>query len=465
MSSKSLVVVGDTLLDRDVEGSVRRVAPDAPAPVLDEDHVDDRPGGAGLAALLAAACGYEVALVTALADDAGGARLSELLTAAGVTVYPLALPGATPEKVRMRARGQVLLRLDRGGDPQPPGPAPAAALDALRDARAILVSDYGRGVARHPELRSALAETKAPIVWDPHPDGPPPVAGVRLVTPNLAEVRKLAGDAGGGPTLTTARRGGQELRQRWRAGAVVVTCGAEGAVLCHSGPTPLAVPAPEVSDGDTCGAGDRFAATAALALASGALVSEAVQQAVQAASAYVVGGGVTAALSARPAKAEHVGVGDAGRIIADVRARGGTVVATGGCFDLLHIGHLATLRAARALGDCLIVCLNSDASVRELKGPDRPVTNETDRGRLLAALDCVDAVVVFDEPTPESVLSWLRPDVWVKGGDYADGGPALPESELVARWGGQTVIVPYLDGRSTTRTIAAARAATTSSRR
>ena len=115
------------------------------------------------------------------------------------------------------------------------------------------------------------------------------------------------------------------------------------------------------------------------------------------------------------------------------------------------------MRAARQLGDCLIVCLNSDESVRGLKGPDRPLNNQHDRARLLSALDCVDAVVVFDEPTPEAVLSWLRPDIWVKGGDYADGGPELPESALVERWGGQTVIVPYLDGRSTTRTIAAAR--------
>jgi D-beta-D-heptose 7-phosphate kinase/D-beta-D-heptose 1-phosphate adenosyltransferase len=236
-------------------------------------------------------------------------------------------------------------------------------------------------------------------------------------------------------------------------------------VLCHSGPTPLVVPAPSASDGDTCGAGDRFAATAALALASGALVSEAVQEAVAAATAYVANGGVTTALAPEPPKKqeapERIGAAEAGRLLAEVRARGGTVVATGGCFDLLHIGHLATLQAARKLGDCLIVCLNSDDSVRRLKGPDRPLTNEIDRGRLLAALDCVDAVVVFDEPTPESVLSWLRPDVWVKGGDYADGGPELPEAELVKRWGGQTVIVPYLDGRSTTRTIAAAQAAPT----
>jgi rfaE bifunctional protein nucleotidyltransferase chain/domain len=155
---------------------------------------------------------------------------------------------------------------------------------------------------------------------------------------------------------------------------------------------------------------------------------------------------------------ERIGADATGALLADVRARGGTVVATGGCFDLLHAGHVATLQAARRLGDCLVVCLNSDTSVAGLKGPDRPVTSQADRSRLLAALGCVDAVVIFDEPTPESVLTWLRPDVWVKGGDYADGGPDLPEAELVRRWGGQTVVVPYLDGRSTTRMIAAVRA-------
>jgi rfaE bifunctional protein nucleotidyltransferase chain/domain/rfaE bifunctional protein kinase chain/domain len=447
-----LVVVGDTLLDRDVEGSVHRVAPDAPAPVLDEESVRDRPGGAGLAALLAAGGDYDVALITALADDAGGARLSELLTAAGVEVYALHLPGATPEKVRLRAGAQVLLRLDRGGTTaQPPGEAPPAVLEVFHRAAAILVSDYGRGVARHPRLREAIEHAKAPVVWDPHPNGPPPVPNVRLVTPNEAEVRKLAGDAGGGSALTTAQRAGHLLRQRWRAGAVAVTCGSRGAVLCHAGPTPLVVPAPATADGDTCGAGDRFAASAALALAGGALVSEAVQEAVAAATAFVASGGVNAT-SAAPHQAKAVQ-----DLLAEVRGRGGTVVATGGCFDLLHIGHLGTLRAARGLGDCLVVCLNSDDSVRRLKGPGRPLTSQHDRSRILEALDCVDAVVIFDEPTPEAVLTWLRPDVWVKGGDYADGGPDLPEAELVERWGGQTVIVPYLDGRSTTKTIAAAR--------
>jgi D-beta-D-heptose 7-phosphate kinase/D-beta-D-heptose 1-phosphate adenosyltransferase len=461
MSKPDLVIVGDTLLDRDVDGTVHRIAPDAPAPVLDEQHVRDRPGGAGLAALLAAADGHDVALVTAIADDAGGARLTELLTAAGVQVYALPLPGATPEKVRLRSGGQVLLRLDRGGEPQAPGDAPAAALQLLRDASAILVSDYGRGIARQPAIRAALGATKAPVVWDPHPNGPAPVPNARLVTPNLAEVCKLSGDAGGASTLIVAQRAGHLLRQRWRAAAVAVTCGADGAVLCHSGSTPLAVAAPVTVQGDTCGAGDRFATAAALALAGGALVSEAVQAAVAAATAYVRAGGVTAALApgTREPEPGRIGADQAGRVVAEVRARGGTVVATGGCFDLLHIGHLATLLAARRLGDCLIVCMNSDDSVRALKGPDRPLNDEVDRSRLLAALDCVDAVVVFDEPTPEAALTWLRPDVWVKGGDYADGGPDLPEAELVKHWGGQTVIVPYVDGRSTTRTIAAAQAA------
>ncbi|MEV5630096.1 D-glycero-beta-D-manno-heptose 1-phosphate adenylyltransferase [Micromonospora tulbaghiae] len=451
-----LVVVGDTLLDRDVDGTVSRVCPDAPVPVLDERTATDRPGGAGLAALLAAADGGEVALVTALADDAGGARLAELLTGAGVALYPMRLPGATAEKIRLRAGGQTLLRLDRGGEPQAPGEPSQAVRELLGRAGAILVSDYGRGLLRQPALRAALAEATAPVVWDPHPRGPAPVPGTRLTTPNLDELRRVTGDAGGGSPLSTATRAGQELRHRWRVGAVAVTMGPDGAVLCHGGATPLVLPPSSVPDHveDTCGAGDRFAAAAARALGDGAPVAEAVRAAVEAASAYVAAGGA-AGLRREHEPAPSDPARAAEDLIAGVRAGGGTVVATGGCFDILHAGHLATLRAARRLGDCLVVCLNSDASVRGLKGPERPVNPAEDRARLLAALDCVDAVVVFDEPTPHQVLARLRPDVWVKGGDYGD--VELPEAELVRRWGGQVVTVPYLADRSTTATISAAR--------
>lgn len=468
MRPRRLVVLGDALLDRDIEGAADRLCPDAPAPVLTETAAVDRPGGAALAAVLAAGFGYDVTLVAAFAPDEAGERLRGLLDAAGVEVCALPLAGATPEKIRLRADGYVLLRLDRGGDggvaPLTGGDLPGAARDALRRTAAVLVSDYGRGVARLAPLRAAVAEQDGtPVVWDPHPNGAVAVPGVRLATPNEAEVARLAGAPRAGGRLATVAGAAAALRERWRAGAVAVTLGANGALLCHGGATPLVVPtpagpAPAVTD--TCGAGDCFAAAAATALAGDALVSEAVQEAVCRATHFVAAGGAGAVRlsGSGPGRCPaQCGVA-ADEVVAAVRGRGGTVVATGGCFDLVHAGHVATLEAARRLGDCLVVCLNSDASVAALKGPGRPVVPAADRARLLQALACVDAVVVFDEATPHAVLRRLRPDVWVKGGDYFDGPadePALPETELVRSWGGQTVVVPYLAGRSTTAMITA----------
>ncbi|MGE5635827.1 MAG: D-glycero-beta-D-manno-heptose 1-phosphate adenylyltransferase, partial [Nocardioidaceae bacterium] len=180
----------------------------------------------------------------------------------------------------------------------------------------------------------------------------------------------------------------------------------------------------------------------------------AVRAAVSCASAFVAAGGAGGAL--RETRADAVAEGDASGldVVERVRAAGGAVVATGGCFDLLHAGHVRTLEAARRLGDCLVVCLNSDASVRRLKGPGRPLVSQDDRASVLAALGCVDAVVVFDEDTPERALEGLRPHVWAKGGDYH--GVELPEARVLGRWGGRAVILPYLEGRSSTRLIEAA---------
>jgi rfaE bifunctional protein nucleotidyltransferase chain/domain len=213
----------------------------------------------------------------------------------------------------------------------------------------------------------------------------------------------------------------------------------------------MAIPAPPAAGGDPCGAGDCFAATAAAALARGVLPSAAVAQAVEAASAFVAAGGA-GAFGAAGADAPRAPAGEnAAAVVARVRAQGGTVVATGGCFDLLHAGHVHMLQAARALGDCLIVLLNSDASVARLKGPERPLVGETDRAAVLLALGCVDAVVIFEEDDPRAALESVRPDLWAKGGDYAVAD--LPEAETLASWGGRAVIVPYIAGRSTTRLI------------
>jgi D-beta-D-heptose 7-phosphate kinase/D-beta-D-heptose 1-phosphate adenosyltransferase len=449
VTGRPLVVLGDSLLDRDVSGRVARLSPDAPVPVVDDLTERARPGGASLAALLASSDGREVVLVTALATDAGGAELAGLLAAAGVDVIDLGLTGPMPEKVRVRSDGRTLLRLDRGpGAPGAVGAPTARARAALASAGGVLVADYGRGLAAEPGLRAALAalSRRTPLVWDPHPRGPEPVPGATMATPNAAEAAHFA-PAVGSAGLAGHTERARSLRRRWAAGSVSVTLSAAGALLVEDDDAPpLVIPAPAVPCFDSCGAGDRYASAAAGLLADGALPSEAVAGAVAASSAFVAAGGAAGiTVPAPPACAVPE---SAATLVERVRRAGGTVVATGGCFDLLHAGHVSLLRAARALGDCLVVLLNSDESVRRLKGADRPLVPQADRAAVLSALGCVDAVEIFDERTPEAALDRLRPDIFAKGGDYALS--ELPEAATVARWGGQAVVLPYLEGRSTT---------------
>jgi len=448
-----LIVVGDALLDRDLEGAVERLCPDAPVPVVNRTDTRTRPGGAALAAALAARDGHEVVLVTALGRDARGAELGVLLEQSGVEVVDVGLDGATPEKLRIRAARRTLIRIDSDGAGRP-REAGAAARAAIAWAPAVLVADYGRGMAAALGVRAALVDAAArggPMVWDPHLRGARPVPGATLCTPNESEARCLAQALANGraapPGPAGAEDCGRALAAAWGARQVAVTCGAAGAVMvpADAGPA-LAVPATAVAVGDPCGAGDRFSAAAAASLAGGATPAEAVTRAVPAATAFVRAGGAATALTQR--EADPVAAGDDGLATVErLRSEGGTVVATGGCFDLLHAGHVKSLQAARLLGDCLVVCLNGDASVRRLKGPHRPVVPAHDRAALLAALSCVDAVAIFDEDTPERILAELRPDVWAKGGEYAGG--EMPEARVVRRWGGRAVVLPFLEGRST----------------
>ncbi|MCM2517285.1 D-glycero-beta-D-manno-heptose 1-phosphate adenylyltransferase [Streptomyces griseoincarnatus] len=446
-----LVVVGDVLLDEDIEGVSTRLAPDAPAPVVDVTGDHRHPGGAGLAAALAARGGRDVVLVTALGDDPASEAVRQQL-AGRVRLLELPLHGTLPVKTRVLAGGRPLVRIDRGGGT--PGEPDEAVREALAGAHAVLVADYGRHTARavRPHLEEAARRT--PLVWDPHPRGETPVPGARLVTPNGGEAVALCAGTPGvsGASLGAFAERGTELAERWRAAGVAVTLGERGVLLARpGGGTPMLIPAPFHADGDTCGAGDCFAATTVAGLADGLLPEEALQRAVAEAAAFVAAGGAGNPdlwhTPVAPVPAQDP-ASDAFELAREVRARGGTVVATGGCFDLVHAGHVGLLESARRIGDCLIVCLNSDASVTRRKGPGRPLTPSTDRARVLAALGSVDAVVVFEEDTPERVLERLRPDVWVKGGDYSVQD--LPEAEALREWGGQAVVLPYLDGHSTT---------------
>jgi len=486
MTAGPLVVIGDALLDRDLDGAVRRLCPDTPAPVVDEPTVRPRPGGAALAAHLAARAGCQVTLVCPLGDDAHGEMLRELIDPR-VRLVALPWPDAIAQKTRVRVDGRTLLRIDHPAQPYTGDPG-SRLTEAFEGARAILVSDYAGGVTSNQAVRDALtaAARHVPLIWDPHPRGAAPVPGTLLATPNQAEAAAAsmspgAAAARGSAAVRAAAEAADKLRTAWPVSQLAITLGAQGVLLCGAANTQL-IPARDIEPTDACGAGDAFAAATAAALASGALPSEAVVAAVDAAASFLAAGGVSALdpvfdtsnasaaspFAYAPAAATTTAHADLPRpvsalprpadpfeLAATVRAHGGTVVATGGCFDLLHAGHVHCLRTARAAGDCLIVCLNSDASVRRLKGAGRPLNNEADRAAILESLSCVDAVVVFNEATPEETLRRLRPDVWVKGGDYA--ADDLPEAPLVRGWGGRVLTVPYLSGRSTTGLVRSAR--------
>ncbi|MEV5776765.1 D-glycero-beta-D-manno-heptose 1-phosphate adenylyltransferase [Streptomyces antimycoticus] len=450
-----IVVVGDAVLDQDLVGKVERLSPEAPVPVIDDVVKLSRPGGAGLAAVLAVGRGRPVILVTALSADPIGRELGDLLRRNGITVVDLGLPTPNPVKSRVRVDDRTLLMLSStlGQWGQVCRPLNAEEQATITTAAALLVSDYGGGISKDPAVRAALdtaVAARVPVVWDPHPRGATPVRGARLITPNTREAAHFAPGIDGSGLHTDIDRG-RALLCDLPAEAVAVTRGSAGAILLTAaGTAPIVVPSTPVRGGDTCGAGDCFAAAVTHLLADGYLLSEAVEHAVWDATEYVACGGVSAVLDPSAARSSRKERGSAGsrQEIARIRAAGGTVVATGGCFDLLHSGHISLLEQARQLGDYLVVLLNDDDSVRQLKGPERPVVKATDRAAVLAALSSVDEVVIFTENTPESALSRIRPDIYVKGGDYRLSD--IPEADLVKSWGGQTVVLPYLEGRSTT---------------
>lgn len=272
-----VVVVGDVMLDRDIEGDVRRVTPDAPVPVVEIGEVRERAGGAGLAATLLARPGIEVSLVTALADDEPAKRLLNLLSER-LPVTGVLTSSGTRCKTRVRSAGQSLLRMDVGASVDDNESCEASALEvALEEADAILVSDYGGGVVGHPVVREVLSgwASRRPMIWDPHPRGATPVPGVTVVTPNRAEALHFA--VGSPKELDRLAVALQEL---WRARSVAVTDGAAGVFAAAGDGAAWFTPAPFKHQGDTCGAGDSFAGTVAAEVAAGATTRDAVEAAV-----------------------------------------------------------------------------------------------------------------------------------------------------------------------------------------
>jgi D-beta-D-heptose 7-phosphate kinase/D-beta-D-heptose 1-phosphate adenosyltransferase len=456
-----VMVVGDAMLDRHVHGHVRRISPEAPVPVVSLLGEVHSPGGAGNVAATLAALGCPVTLAGLVGPDAEGGQLVEALHAKGVTRTALhrAPDLRTITKTRILSENQQqLLRLDRDGDRAAYAAAAegllARLLPRLDGQAAVVLADYEKGAITPAVARAIIDECRRrgiPCVVDPKKVDFTAYARATVVTPNLLEAERTAGR----PLADDAAvaRAAEEMRVALELGAMLITRGPEGMTL--STPRGIThIPAQVRAVADVTGAGDTVVAVLAACLASGWDPVEACRLATVAAGIAVSHPG-TYVVHADELSLAWKGLSHkilnreaARRRLAEARRRGRKVVFTNGCFDVLHAGHLTSLEGAKRLGDLLVVGLNSDASVRRLKGDSRPVNHQEHRASLLAGLACVDVVVIFDEPTPEELISLLEPDVLVKGGDYTIDQVA--GADIIHARGGQVVILPLVPGLSTT---------------
>jgi D-beta-D-heptose 7-phosphate kinase/D-beta-D-heptose 1-phosphate adenosyltransferase len=461
-----VAVVGDVMLDEYVWGDTARISPDAPVPVVDVARRSHAPGGAANVAANLAVGGASVVLVGVTGADAGRQTLLALLDERGIGTDGLIADGSrrTTRKIRVVARGQQLVRLDEE-DRAPLGVEASAArreaVDrAIEGARVLVISDYAKGVVDAELVAHAVASAgrrrpPVPVIVDPKSPEVARYRGCFAITPNAKEAEAATGR----PLRTDddAAVVATAIHEACGATWVLITRGARGMSLSQrgGGVTHVRTTAREVFD--VTGAGDTVIAAFALAIAAGASPQDAAVFANAAAGVAVGRVGTSAVTPAEALAALDAAPGSVAKILearqaadrADhERSQGRRVVFTNGCFDLLHAGHVHLLERARALGDFLIVAVNSDASVRRLKGPERPLVGEADRTRLLAALDAVGCVVVFDEDTPLSLIRTIRPDILVKGGDYTP--ETIVGADDVAAWGGRVATIPLVAGRSTT---------------
>ena len=456
----SVAVLGDVVLDRYLAGSTSRVSREAPIPVVLCEAERDNLGGAGnvVANLTGLGCG--VWLAGLIGDDPEAGRVRSHLEARGAHFELFARPGRTQVKTRLLCGGQQVARFDcENPAPLDDSLVPRAVRfleDALDEGvRAVILSDYGLGFCTPALCRSVIASARArgvPVFVDPRGRDWSRYKGASAVTPNLAELALVRGV----PVPNRDRdveAAASEVLRRFGLGAVLVTRSSKGMTLVEEEGT-VHIAARSVEVFDVSGAGDTVIAVLAAFVASGCSLEVAARLSNEAAQ-FVVTRAETYPISAdellreldaapRPGAARVLSRSSAAAQCRGWKEAGCRVVFTNGCFDVLHAGHLDSLERARALGDRLIVGLNSDASVRRLKGPSRPVNASADRALLLAALRVVDCVVVFEEDTPRELLAELRPHVLVKGGDYR--AEELPGREFVQ----EVVILPLVEGLSTT---------------
>ncbi len=455
-----VLVVGDLLLDRYWRGDTSRVSPEAPVPVVHVQKVDERPGGSGNVAINATALGGTASIISVVGDDLEASILERMLHEKSVHCHfyvDSELPTVT--KLRVLSRHQQLLRLDfekyfENFDKE--GFIEQYKL-ALKEHDVVVISDYGKGTLFDIQRLIALAnEAGVATFVDPKQDFVH-YAGATLITPNLKEFEAIVGPCPNDETLVTK---GQSALKQYDLTHLLVTRGQHGMTLFSRDEDPTHLPTHALDVFDVTGAGDTVIGVLALAYAVKMPMIEAMQLANYAAG-VVVGKVGTATATVQEIRERMLGSSSSlvcvidedelVDVLAETRSMGKRIVMTNGCFDILHTGHITYLEEAKALGDKLIVAVNTDESVRGLKGPERPINNVDARMRVLAGLGCVDWVVSFSEETPKRLINRIIPDVLVKGGDWK--AEEIVGSDTVLQHGGSVQSLPFVKGFSTTSII------------
>jgi D-beta-D-heptose 7-phosphate kinase / D-beta-D-heptose 1-phosphate adenosyltransferase len=460
--SKRILVIGDVMLDRYYEGSVDRISPEAPVPILKVSSDFDRPGGAANVAINIARLGLHATLLGYVGADSAAEALAAAVKAAGIDFEPITSNSSpTILKLRARSQKQQIIRIDfeesfRGEDHA----SLLGKLEAIVETfDAIILSDYAKGTLENSAAMIGICARKnKPVFVDPKGADFSRYAGATVITPNLPEFVTVTGRHLNEQEFECAA---QKLRRDLQLKHILVTRGEDGmSLFSETGPAySVAADAREVYD--VTGAGDTVIATLAAAFASGTTIEQAVMLSNIAAGLVVAKTGTSAVTTEDVMKRLKETIkqetDDPLEAIKVAKRAGDTIVMTNGCFDILHLGHVSYLERARALGDKLVVAINSDASVTRLKGQGRPINGLEDRMALLSALRCVDWVIPFDgsvdndgvlHDTPLTLIRKVAPDILVKGGDYSV--ETIVGAVDVLGYGGQVELISLVEGRSTT---------------
>lgn len=452
-----VLVFGDVMLDRYWQGPTSRISPEAPVPVVRIQDSENRAGGAGNVALNIATLGASVSLFGITGQDDNGHQLQQLLQRSGVACHFLEHPQhPTITKLRIISRQQQLIRLDFE---EAFHSTDMTALyqqydEQLAGTGVVILSDYGKGALSNPQrLIDSARRHGIPVLVDPKGTDFDRYRGATLITPNLSEFEAVVGHCSDDETLVARAR---TLIQDYDLQALLVTRSEKGMTLVEKGREPFHLPTRAREVFDVTGAGDTVISVLAAALAAGKPLQQATVLA-NTAAGIVVGKLGTATVSTEELRAElrseqYLGAGifdedSLALLVQEARARSETLVMTNGCFDIIHPGHVQYLKEAKALGDRLLVAVNSDDSVSRLKGPTRPINPLDHRMAVLAGLESVDWVVPFVEDTPERLICRLLPDILVKGGDYRIED--IAGGRCVQAAGGQVIVLSFKDNCST----------------